>query len=681
MAVSSSYSNTYTRDIVTVNEIGARGALCSTSYGAEISVLWGANLPSPVPQVGERWYVQKIASSRWAFESKITGLSYSLVKYSMSLDMWSCIGRERSVVDDIAGSGVSEVYLTVADGGIVYWDSEVASKYGLKTCDVDGEPYDYVEQVVSRCREAGLAVTFVIDCNLWSDVNNKVHNHYQQVRYTADYVAAFGWLYTAQYTWGDVENWTWNRARNSNIQPAEGKGVEHVPTWSFITAMEPVGKLVSELYAKYSDAVRGVCFRNWHINGMTADASAYVSKAFSELRDASLGDMMCSAKYSDLWWIRRSELMDFFAQLQIDFLQEIRSRVGNWPISAIVPAKTLCMSSERMGRLDTWLDDDFSSYGWSKVGCPLEYSKSIDEAYELRSFEFLVASLRRFAEDASALYIVDVEQSVNYEALFNVLAKYNVTNVLLDDYDHWRYLSDQQAVDLANAMNTASVTPVTTLDEVGFYLSSNSREIAFHDDADVNKYQRSAQELCITLLDRLPHRIRIYYDSDMEYEENLDDMAAIVLFESLNMSYEAVDAVNSVIDDGGKNVVIVGRCGLYSENSLIRRFDVPFLDRFGEVDFGMDAYETQVSVKAGRLGAFDVSYAMDGECVGILPTRHTDPDAGDCDAVGYLSDGSRVAAPVYFKGRTSAISIDILDEPALTQMVSEMVLLAIGREK
>ena len=655
MAVTSRYTEDYTRDIVTVEKIGAVGALCKTSYGAEITVNWGTNIPSPVPTLGERWYVQRISPSRWAFESKITGTSYSIMRCAIALDMASCVGRERPTVDYISSIGVSEVYLTVAGGGVVYWDSEVAADYGLMTCDVDDKPFDYVGQVVRRCRAAGISVVFVIGCDLWSDVQNPVHNYYQQVRLSDDYISS---------------------ADSQGYVGRDGSA-EHVATWSFVTARQAVGSLVAELYSRYGDDVRGVCFDGWCVNGAYADASDYVNGEFVKDHPHNIYEMLVVNRFSSMWWSRRRELASFYGRLQSDFIDGIKSSVGNWPISAMVPSSVLCLSSERVGDFDTWVGDDFALFGWSQVCCMLDYSRSVDRNLEFCSFEYLVACMQRFAEGATPVYGVPISTVDNYEGLFSVLAKYNVTNVLIGDYESVRSLSEQQLTSLRSAINSNSVTAMTTTSEFGVLLSSNSRSVTYYDDFDFNRFSRQAQDFCMSLLDKLPHRMRVYYDRDVENPKNLSGISSLVLFHSLNMSDKAITSIKSVV--GGKNIVVVGRCGMYPLDGVIRRNSMPFVDMFGASDYGSRVYRGVVSVSGGNIGAFDSVYVMDGRCVGIAPVVL---DRGGGFAIASCQDGDDdLVAPIFANGRSFDIAMDIIDEQPLLDMASEMVLVAVGRSE
>lgn len=653
MPVTSRYTAEYTRDVVTVEKIGAIGALCKTSYGAEITVNWGTNIPSPVPRLGERWYVQRISPSRWAFESKITGTSYSIMRCSIKLDMSSCIGRERSVVDHMVDMGISEVYLKVASSGVVYWDSDVAGEYGLSTLNVDDEPFDYVKQVVNRCESAGISVVFTIGCDLWSDVRNSRHNYYQQVKLSDEYLGSVDYQYSTP--------------RDDNS--------EHVPVWSFVTAKHAVKTLVMELYERYGGSVRGVCFDGWRVGGAYADVSDYVNGEFVRNHSEPIYKVLAENRFSDAWWAKRRDVASFYRSLQESFVSDIAGSVGNWPISAIVPKSTLSLSSERAGGFDTWVGDDFALFGWSQVGCPLGYSRSVDDRFELYSFEYLVACMQRFGEGSTPLYVIDVSETVDYRGMFEILAKYNVTNVLIDGYDKLCNLSEQSLSELKVVINETSVTPITTTSEFGVLLSSNSRDVSYYDDFDKNRFLRQAQEFCVETLGKLSHRLRIYYDQDVENARNFDGISTLVLFHSLNMSDDAISSIRKAI--GGKNVVIVGMCGMFDIDGVEQRSALPFIDMFGVSDGGLNSYGSFVSISGGD-GVFNDVYALDGECEGIVPVSLGEIDGG-LVATGKDTSGNDVPLPIYSHGRSFAIAMDVMDEPSLIDMASDMVLVAIGR--
>ena len=668
------YTSSLTKEVVEVLEVGAVGARCRTIYNSEVIVQWNTNLPDPVPQVGECWFVDRVSNARWTFVSKAQGDRYNIMRYAMSLDMRSCIGRERPIIDDIAASGVQEVFLRVAGEGIVFWKSEVAEKYGLSVCEVDGEPADMVRQVVDRCKAAGLSVVFVMGCDLWSDTGDPTHNLYQQVEMDNSYIMG-GWLGAKNFTWRQISYMTWRAVLESAWNSAEHA---YRPTWSFVNAKEPVRLMVEELYEAYSADVRGICFDGWHVNGAYADVSDYVDNLYRNAYGKPIVSVMAGNSFSTEWWGKRDEMTRFFAGLQENFIEYVRGNIGNWPISAMVPSKVICCSSEMTGRYETWVDDDFGTYGWSLVGCTLEYQRSIDRAAELRSLEYCTASLKRLAEGSTPLYCMDFFQMDEYDGALEILAKYDASNVLIGEYEQWRLLSDQQVIKLKDAMNKYSVTPISRLDDIGFYVSNNSRDVYFRSELEPNMFSLAAENMCAALLDKLPHRLRVLYDADMENEGVSDNVAAIVLFESINMSEAAVEVVNGLLDREDKNVVIIGLCGRSDRMAVERRYDIPFLDKFGERDYGNAMYSRCAKLRAGRIDAADNVYVMEYDVEGIAPLYNV--DKATAAAVGYDADGNEVALPILFSGRSSAISMDILNEPAMMDMASDMALYAIGRD-
>lgn len=671
----SRYTNDLMQEVVTVEEIGAVGARVRTTYNSVFTVQWGNALPNPVPQVGEVWRLERIYGSSWAFHEKLNTDGYNMMRYAMELDIRTCIGRERSVIDDVASSGVTEVYLTVAEDGVVFWDSQVAEKYELDVCEQDGEPIDMLDQVVERCKAANLSVVFVIDCGLWSDTTNVIQNAYQQMRLDSSYLMG-GWMGVRNYTWQIIENYgSWNAILNMAWRHAFA---QHVKTWSFIKAKEPVKLLVDELYDKYSADVRGICFKGWCVDGAFADCSDYVSGEYEERYGSPMAADMAGSPYSEKWWKRREHMQDMFDDLQRDFLSYVKQNIGNWPVSTIVPSRVIFPSSEQAGRFDTWVDDRFGTFGWSMVGCGLDYTKSIDSAAELRSLEYGVACLNRLAQGSTPLFRIDVFDIEEYDGVFNILSKYRATNVLIDDYEHWRLLSDQQVIELKEAMNKYSVVPINRLDSIGFYLSDNSRDIAYHNERTPNRFTDAAQDMCSVLLDKLPHRIRMLSDDDIEQGRNLDNLSSVVLFNAENMSDEAIGVVNDLLERGDRGIVIIGICGRYDHHGTTKRFDVPFLDFFGERDFDTMLYSKQVLVRKGKFDVADNVFAMDVQAEGVLPKLRVKGD--EVEAYGHDANGQEVPVPLYFNGRSSIFSIDITDNDILMDLASEMVLYAIGRD-
>jgi len=635
--ITSRYSDTLTSETVTVTTIGSRGAKCRTAYGSEITVLWEDDLPSPVPEIGDIWIVDKVSDGRWLFSYKSTGGRYNMMRYSMMLDMHSCVGRERTVVDDIVSSGVSEVMLVVADNGIVWWDSETAKQAGLVTYNDD-----CLRQVVRRITDAGLSISFVMDCRLWSDIDYEPNNYYQQ-------------------------------------QVLDDGKCAYSPQWSFITAIGAVKGMVDELYGSYHEMVRGVIFRNWTFAGPFADVSDYVCGEYESATDRSLKDDMTDSQWSDEWWSKRMGIMRYYGFLQSRFLDRVKSDIGNWPVSAMVPTKQICITSERVGRFDTWIDDGFSSYGWSMVGCPLVYSHSINHDDELASFEYNVASLIRFAGGSVPLFVLDINALGDYRGIFDILSRYFATNVCLGDYADWRRLSDIEMLSMRSAMNEYSVTAVKNQDCIGILISSDSRDISFNSASDCNRFSIAAQNFATMLLSKTSHRLRIFYDGDMASKKYIKGVSSLVLFESLNMDDDAVATVNRILNVEDRNIVIIGRCGMYSGESVAKRDRIPFLDVFDESDYGTGIYTDGMTIRSGLIDISDGVYALYKPAIGILPVKHTDPEDDSVLATSHIED-DEVVAPIYSHNRNTIISIDILDDDILLDLACDFVMYAIGRD-
>lgn len=677
MMATSWYSNSLFEETVEVLEVNASYARCRTSYRAEVNVNWGSNLPSPVPQVGEIWRVKRVAGSIWAFDCKLNVGGYNLMRYSMSLDIKTCIGRERPVIDDIAKSGVTEIYLTVAEDGVVYWDSAIAGEFGLVSRSGSKGSSDFIRQVIDRCDAAGISVVLVIDCGLWSDATNLLHQYYRQKKISESYT--FGtWMALLAYDWGTISYVTWRDILDNNWG---GDALSSSGTWSFVTAKDAVCSLVSELYGKYGNRIRGICFSNWRGDGGFADVSDYVNGVYKSMFGRDIFYDMTVGIYSDLWWQHRSDMISMFDGLQRSFLADVKSVAAGMPVSVIIPSQVIFQSSERAGRFETWIDDDFGSYGWSLVGCPLDYVESADESSAMRSFEYGVACMNRVAKGSSPLFMLNIKGDMNYSGFLSILAKYDATNVMVGSYEDWRLLKDSDVLALSAAMNEYSVSPKSSLDDIGFYLSNDSRDVAHFDELRPNRFTDAVCDMVAVLLEKLPHRIRILYDSDVEDIGSATGLSSVVLFCADNMSDSGVEAVESLLKSKGVGVVVVGMSGRYPEWSTGQRFDMPFLGFFGERDFGTEFYKTSVLLRFGYLDTADNVFAFGSMAEGAKPTlRINVNDPNVVNAVGYDRSGNIVPVPLYFKGRSVMFSVDATVDDVLLDLASELVLYSIGRD-
>lgn len=629
-------------EVVTIKHIEKKGARCVTTYGSEIFVSWGNSLPVEIPKVGESWSVQKIDYNVWRFMERLRSGSYNVMRYAITLDARECVGRERGIVDDIMGIGVDEVYLKVASDGIVMWKSDEAASFGLECFG------DHVTQIVDRLRYYGIAVTFVIDSELWANVSvESDHRRYQQVVYEDG-----------------------------------GQSTRYSPKMSFLAAAEPMRVLVEELYNRYGSYARGVCFDNFSLDGEHADfsmsnRSAYVRK-FGEEPTYELTENDGSSG----WWDRHFQWTEFLSDCQREFVSTVKRNIGAWPVSAITSSRCFCPVEDgvKVGRLSTGIDDDFSEYGWECVGFPLAYTRQSDKAAELRSLEYVIACEQRMARRCLPLYVLDLSHMSQYDGVFEMLAKYDASTVLIDGYEDWRMLSDQQVIDIESAMDGYRVSERSTLDSVGISLSSNSRDIGCYDYETNLEFTKSMESLCSSLLDKLPHKLRIYFDEDLERRERVTETSALVLYMASNMSDSAIAAVESMLGEDGRGVCIVGRAGYMQPRSDEQR-SYPFLKSFGQADFMVQEYVTELTVESGEVDISDWKFALSSTNVGITPVLEPGKGSSFVQVVhdGILVD-KKVRAPVLFKNRSCMLAIDVIRDGILLDIASEMALFSVGRD-
>lgn len=637
------YFSQMQHEVVRVTAISPRGATCLTSYKSELTIPWGNNLPSPIPQVGETWMVQKFATNRWKFMSRVRSGQYSVMHYAMTLDARSCIGKERAIIDDIKKSGVDEVFLNVADDGLVLWDSDSAEDFGL------GCFGDHTTQLIKRLWEYGIAITLMISCRVWSNVRaESVHHKYQQVVYDA-----------------------------------EGNG-SYTAIMSPKAAAEPMRVMVEELYSKYQPYVRGVCFSDFVLAGEHADFSLaarneYV-KRFGVEPTYSLTEYDPQVKD---WWRKHFEWMSFQADLQKDFLATVKRNIGNWPVSAITASRVMCPteSGVKVGRLSTGIQDDFGTYGWEMVGFPMAYTKQSDPAAELRSLEYLIACEQRFAKGCSPFYLLDIKSLTQYGGVFELLSKYDASTVILDDYDHWRLLSDQQVIELGEAMNSYRVSEKSDLDCVGVLLSSNSRDIYAYDYETNTKFSKSIENMCASLLDKLPHKLKVFFDSDMEDVLEIKKTAALVSFMASNLTDNAIDTLETLIAGDDRNVVLVGRTGYMMGSTDTERERYPLMSYFKQSEYRTQEYLHEIIVGAGQIDVAKNAFILQKNNIGIKPVL----DYGGTESyIQTVSGGvnvlEKVLAPLFFHDRSSMLGIDVIRDDLLLEVASELALYALGRD-
>ena len=99
---------------------------------------------------------------------------------------------------------------------------------------------------------------------------------------------------------------------------------------------------------------------------------------------------------------------------------------------------------------------------------------------------------------------------------------------------------------------------------------------------------------------------------------------------------------------------------------------MPFLDRFGDVDYGQRMYDVELFVKPGWIDVAPRVYAIYEAESGAVPVK------ASASIATSFSGGSSVPAPVYSRGRSAMIALELLDNPTLMDFASDAVLYSIG---
>lgn len=621
------------QDIVKVTAVSSTSATCVTGYRSEIRVYWTSGRPDPLPQVGETWFVEKYTLGGWRFLSKQETGNFSKTSFHITLDSRTCYGRERGIADDIAAAGFDGVYINVADDGVLAWNSEFADDFGLTTYG------DHLTQLVARFRERKVTVTLVIGASLWSDVQDEVHNRYQQ-----------RWM-----------------AADGSLTPT--------PLLSFTDAKEAVVSLVGELYDRYGTDVRGICFSDLSMAGENADFCPSMQTLYERRYDDTCKGLQ-AWDGTDGWWRRRAQWEELRASVENMFLASLRGRVGQWPISALVPSQCCMDVPGRLGPLATGIGDSFPSFGWDRVGVPLSWVKGNDEGSAMRSFETAVACAKRLAGQAQPLPVVDLADFEEYATPLSILARYSMGEVLVDSYERWRLLPDNRVMSLSSAMGSYRVSHLPDVPEVGVVLSESSLSVAMYDETSMQDYRDGFDAVCSQVLDKLPHTLRVLFDKDIK-DGVPHDLSSCVLYSVYNMDDEVAQNVCSSIE-GGAVAVFAGRCGTYDGGTRTIRAESPFAPLFDQRFVTNRDYVRGLMISGAASGGGDSSYAFADGSIGSAPLY------SGTIAMSYIlgpgSEEEAVDAPLLVRGRSVMFAMDVADDPVLPVIVGELALYSVGRD-
>lgn len=579
-------------EVVAIEDVGATGAKCLTSYRAEITVPWSYCMPDPAPAVGEVWTVERLNGGIWAFRERVRGGGFQVLRYAMRLDARVCAGRERSVADDVATSGVDGVVLTVASGGVLSWDSAFGdwkgadgiwheAGYGLR------QHGDHVTELVDRLAANGLWVYLAVDAGVWCDAGGRTEASKSQ----------------------------------SMFQQVDASGMRYAKA-SPTAAADAMAGMASELSERYRDKVRGLFLDGLGYATPTCDFSNEAMDACRATRDRDLdcaweayaGGSLKPEPDSSSWDVR-----DEFDEDRESAWASLRARVSakasGLPICATVDPSCLCpdRSGGRSGRLACGVGDSFGSGGWSVVGMGMDFSRAPDLKSEMRSLEVSVACLQRLASPATPMYFMDMRDVSDFGAAFDVLNRYGASMCSVGDYEDWRQMSDARQRDLRDAMGSHRVSASPTDPFVAVLMSSSSRDAAFCTPERSASWTAGFYDFCSEVMDRLPHRLKVVFDSDLESVSASPGWSALALWMASCATDRAVESVEGLVGSAVP-VVSVGAFGRYRGRSLDKRRDIPLAARIGTpATPRRSQYVLSTAIIPGVLDVEGHSYMLDGQ--------------------------------------------------------------------
>lgn len=632
---------------VTIAEVGEVGVTCRTVYGATLSVPWTNGKPDPSPRVGETWLVERVTRQTWTLHCKLDAGAYKTCRYYMRLDARQCAKRERAVADDVAQSGVDGVIITAASDGMVMWPSPTTPSYGLKGS------YDGLTELVDRLVAHDLNVMVALSWELFTDTTgsdeSKRQRPYQQTIATSDDES------------GDVAS------RKSS-------------PWG---AADAYASFVSAITRMIPDKIRGFMIDGVGYDGEGADfcpdaVSNCLAKYRRDLTRAVRGD-----DGSDGWWASNG----YWQKTRHDGFQRLYDAVskaaGAIPVSCTVDPQ--CMfrtrSGTRVGTLPTGIDDTFGDIGWSMVGVPMDFRRASDTASELRELEVDCACVKRMAGSAHPLYEVRIGDVSDFDATLEVIDKYGATQVVVGSYDEWRALTDARKIEFSDAMSRYRVSHVSTTPLVGVVLSSSTRDAAQYDVDSSNAWTRGFFNVCSMLLDKLPHRLDVLFDSDLTTIDQTSGDSAVLFPTVSAMTDDAVKRVTLLIG-GPVGVVFSGRAGVMVGRGDGTRRTLPFVESFGESASGSVEYDTFVTVKNMSVDVEKATWTMVRQNQGTafcLGSRHADGMRLVVSGSGSIESVQATGFPLITNGRDSYLGVDPERDDLMLDMVSDLMLYAVGR--
>lgn len=615
--------------VAMITNVGSEGITCQTQAGSMTINFDLSNNETP-PKVNEVWLISRVASNKWRLWNKVTNGEINVMRYAIRLNASDCVGKERAVADDIIAAGFDEVLLTVADNGMIYWDSDIASDYGLNTQPV-------LKQLLDRFRHMNVAVTCAFSSEIWSDTTNEDFAQYQQ-------------------------------QTNTGVRSRK---------WSSSGAKNALVALIDELRQKYGTEIYGYCLDGIGLAGVEYDRNPIADKNFYAQNNVMPSDRYIINGVDDDYLLWRS----FLSQEQRMLCEAIKDKIGQSPLTAIIPDYSYCLvDSSGIGYARSGIDSNFGGYGWSYAGMPINYQKSADPQSELRNFESCVAICCRVGEQCKPVFDLSIPDISQPYGMFQVLAKYNANQVIVGDYSDYRILSDESTNELWRAMDKYRISNKVNSDYNGMVLSLQSLQASHWQNESAIDYMEAWYSMSALIIDKTSGRMRVLFDDDLDQEDKYTRNAATCLFMVSNMTDDAISAVNKIIEDGGRYLCLIGRCGYLVDDTTNTRL-FPFLSLFNESASETREYIYSITIKGGYISDYAKTFSIDLGVTGYATAMNNNIATGydqAQDAEGTIN--IEVQAPIMVKDRHVYMALDIEKESMLGELASELYVYSISRE-
>jgi hypothetical protein len=501
--------------IVNVSATKIRVKDASTGGQFDVSNEFGI---SEQPVVGDTWLLQEVSPRIWRFVARYdTKRAYSSVKFSMVVDALDCLGLESTVVEQIARMGIQEIVLNAAYGGVLYWDSPLATTYGL----VLGQ--DVVSRVVTHAKRLGLSVQVMIDSTLWDDI--AAHEAYLQHVYVSGSMPAISTTTVSQ------------------ISP--------------LNARTAVAALVAEL-CSVEPTITGVVLRGMQYHDRTADYSLEVLRDYKHLKGAY--PPVAVDVESASWWTWQ----DYRETLWGDFFTVVKAAVPAGKTFTFLSTERLWMHraasgqyGESDGRIDTGLGDSLGGTSVPYVGIDIQDFEGLagdTDDVRMGTFGFCLALAQRFAGNGFPTVCMSVNKtSTVLQWCIKSAVQFGVAQFMFRDYGD--IVSEADVRSIADVIKSSLTYTLSDAASIGVLCSSDSRDR----QAAVGEYSGRVETQMSLLGCRSDFPVRVLFDDDIVSAARLSAVRVIAMFECSVMSAAAQTFLRTCLETNrDKRLVAIG---------------------------------------------------------------------------------------------------------------------------